>query len=341
VRARELGIAIGHAAPGRLNAVTDVAGVRVGHATLIEGEDVRTGVTVVVPPETPLFAGCHRLNGNGELTGLEWVRESGLLTTPIGITNTFSVGVVRDAIAAASADEDAWSLPVVGETFDGFLNDIRGQHVRAEHVDAALRAASETVDEGSVGGGTGMICHGFKAGIGTASRVVGEYVVGVLVQANYGRRDRFRVDGVPVGGLIGERIPTPRRGDEAGSIIGVVATDAPLLPQQCDRLAQRMGLAVARMGGTAAHSSGDIFFAFATGNRGLSGKGELALRMLGDDDISPYYDAVIESTEESILNSMLASSTMTGRDGNTVHALDPEQLQQALQDAGPAFAGPA
>ena len=227
MRARDLGIALGDGVPGPRNAITDVAGVRVGHRTLIEGESVRTGVTMVVPPETPLFAGCHRLNGNGELTGLEWVRESGLLTTPIGITNTFSVGVVRDAIAAASADEDAWSLPVVGETFDGFLNDIRGQHVTAEHVHAALEAAEGgAVEEGSVGGGTGMICHEFKGGIGTASRKVGDYLVGVLVQANYGRRERFRVDGVPVGRLIGERIPLPRDGDESGSIIGIVATDA-------------------------------------------------------------------------------------------------------------------
>jgi D-aminopeptidase len=330
VRARDLGIVIGDLAPGVRNAITDVEGVRVGHTTLIEGDSVRTGVTVIVPPETPLFAGCHRLNGNGELTGLEWVRESGFLTTPIGITNTFSVGVVRDAIAAASADEDAWSLPVVGETFDGFLNDIRSQRVTAAHVDAALRAAGEDVEEGSVGGGTGMICHGFKAGIGSASRVVGEYVVGVLVQANYGRRDRFRVDGVPVGRLLADRIPTPQRGDEAGSIIGVVATDAPLLPQQCDRLAQRVGLGVGRMGGTAAHSSGDIFFAFATGNRSLSADGELSLRMLGDAGISPFYDAVIDATEEAILNSMLASQTMTGRNGNTVHALDRRLLLEAL-----------
>jgi D-aminopeptidase len=331
VRARELGIVIGEGTPGAVNAITDVAGVRVGHTTLIEGDSVRTGVTMVVPPETPLFAGCHRLNGNGELTGLEWVRESGLLTTPIGITNTFSVGVVRDAIAAASADEDAWSLPVVGETFDGFLNDIRGQHVTAEHAHAALEAAGGgAVEEGSVGGGTGMICHEFKGGIGTASRMVGDYVVGVLVQANYGRRERFRVDGVPVGRLIGDRIPLPREGDESGSIIGIVATDAPLLPHQCDRLAQRAGLGVGRMGGTAAHSSGDIFFAFATGNRGLAGVGEFPIRMLSDTEITPFYDAVIESTEEAILNAMLASETMTGRDGNTVHALEPELLLKAL-----------
>src|SRR5712691_4382193 len=194
MRARDLGIAIGDGTPGASNAITDVGGVLVGHTTLIEGDSVRTGVTVVVPPETPVFAGCHRLNGNGELTGLEWVRESGLLTTPIGITNTFSVGVVRDAIAAASADEDAWSLPVVGETFDGFLNDIRRQYVTAEHVRAALGRATEEVEEGNVGGGTGMVCHGFKGGIGTASRRADEHVIGVLVQANHGRRARLRVD---------------------------------------------------------------------------------------------------------------------------------------------------
>jgi D-aminopeptidase len=332
MRARDLGIAIGDGTPGKNNAITDIAGVRVGHTTLIEGDSVRTGVTVIVPPETPLFAGCHRLNGNGELTGLEWVRESGLLTTPIGITNTFSVGVVRDTIAAASADEDAWSLPVVGETFDGFLNDIRGQHVRAEHANAALEGAhAGEVEEGGVGGGTGMVCHGFKGGIGTASRAVGGYLVGVLVQANYGRRDRFRVDGVPVGKLIGELIPEPTGGDESGSIIGIVATDAPLLPHQCNRLAQRTGLGVGRMGGTAAHSSGDLFFAFATGNRDLASEGVIDLEMLSDLEITPFYDAVIESTEEAILNAMLAAETMTGRDGNTVHALEPELLVEVLR----------
>ena len=323
---------------------------------MIAGDAIRTGVTIVAPPETPLFAGCHRLNGNGELTGLEWVRESGFLTTPIGITNTFSVGVVRDAIAAESADEDAWSLPVVGETFDGFLNDIRGQHVAAEHVRQALASASDdAVAEGSVGGGTGMTCHEFKAGIGTASRIVGDYVVGVLVQANYGRRNRFRVNGVPVGELIGDRIPLPApkapvrdsgpgegvRGNrevpptlgDQGSIIGIVATDAPLLPQQCNRLAQRMGLGVGRMGGTAAHSSGDLFFAFATGNRALAGGGEVPLRMVSDAEITPFYEVVIEATEEAILSSMLAAETMTGRDGNTVYALEPELLLEALQTA--------
>ena len=334
MRARDLGIVIGDNPPASGNAITDVDGIRVGHTTLIEGDAVRTGVTMVVPPETPLFAGCHRLNGNGELTGLEWVRESGFLTTPIGITNTFSVGVVRDAIAAESADEDAWSLPVVGETFDGFLNDIRGQHVTAEHAREALASASGTgVEEGSVGGGTGMICHELKAGIGTASRRVGNYTIGVLVQANYGRRSRFRVNGVPVGELIGERIPLPEGSDDGGSIIGIVATDAPLLAHQCNRLAQRMGLGVGRMGGTAANSSGDLFFAFATGNRGLAAEGELSLRMVSDTEITPFYDAVIEATEEAILNSMLASKTMTGRNGNTVYALDPDLLLEALRRA--------
>jgi D-aminopeptidase len=334
VRARDLGIAIGDREPGARNAISDVGDVVVGHSTLIEGDDVRTGVTVIVPPATPLFAGCHRLNGNGELTGLEWVRESGLLTTPIGITNTFSVGIVRDAIAARSSDEDAWSLPVVGETFDGFLNDIRAQRVSAAHVDAAFDAASADVVEGNVGGGTGMICHELKGGIGTSSRIVGDHVVGVLVQANYGSRGRFRVDGVPVGELLGDRIPRPEPYDEWGSIIGVAATNAPLLPHQCARLAQRIGLGVGRVGGTAAHTSGDLFFAFATGNRGLDAtSGELPLRMLSDGEISPYYAAVIDATEEAILNAMLAAETMTGRDGHTVHALDAELLQETLRRA--------
>jgi len=334
VRARDLGIAIGDGEPGARNAISDVDGVLVGHSTLIQGDDVRTGVTVIVPPETPLFAGCHRLNGNGELTGLEWVRESGLLTTPIGITNTFSVGVVRDAIAARSSDEDAWSLPVVGETFDGFLNDIRAQRVTAAHVDAAFDAASAEIAEGNVGGGTGMVCHELKGGIGTASRLVGDHVVGVLVQANYGRRSRFRVNGVPVGELLGDRIPLPEPREEWGSIIGVAATDAPLLPHQCARLAQRIGLGVGRVGGTAAHTSGDLFFAFATGNRGLdAGAGEVPLRMLSDGEITPYYAAIIDATEEAILNAMLAAETMTGREGRTVHALEAEVLQEVLRPA--------
>jgi D-aminopeptidase len=340
VRARELGIAIGEGEPGPNNAITDVAGARVGHTTLIEGDDVRTGVTVLFPHEgdpaaDPVFAASHRLNGNGELTGLEWVRESGLLTSPVGLTNTFSVGVVRDALVAAAPPEPDWHLPVVGETYDGFLNDIRGMHVRTEHVDQALTAAAGgPVAEGSVGGGTGMICHGFKGGIGTASRVVGDHMVGVLVQANYGRRPRFRVDGLPVGEAIGDSIPLPVRGGEGeGSIIGVVGTDAPLLPHQCARLAQRASLGVARVGGAGEHSSGDLFLAYATGNRGLAAleqPGEVALRMQSYALANDFFYAVIEATEEAILNALLAAETMVGRDGNTVYALDPDVLVETL-----------
>jgi D-aminopeptidase len=331
VRAGDLGIRIGELDPGTHDAITDVQGVRVGHSTVIEGSDVRTGVTVVVPPELPLFAGCHRLNGNGELTGLEWVRESGFLTTPIAITNTFSVGVVRDAVAAESADDDRWALPVVGETYDGFLNDAKGQHVTAEHTRRALAESSGgRVAEGNVGGGTGMICHGFKGGIGTASRRAGDHVVGVLVQANHGRRSRFRVNGVPVAARIGDRVPTPND-DGTGSIIGIVATDAPLLPHQCNRLAQRAGLGVARMGGLGENSSGDLFFAFASGNRALGlPTGTLRVSMLPNEEIDPLFEAVIDATEEAILNALLAAETMTGRAGHTAHALDPDLLVEAL-----------
>ncbi len=254
---------------------------------MIEGEDVRTGVTVVLPPAEPLFAGAHRINGNGELTGLEWMRDSGLLTTPVALTNTHSVGVVRDALVAAAAPgEYDWSLPVVGETWDGVLNDINGFHVRPEHVAAALeRAAGGAVEEGAVGGGTGMVCHGFKGGIGTSSRVVEDgWTLGVLVQANHGRRARLRVNGVPVGERIGpERVPLPATPEDAGSIIVVLATDAPLLPGQCERLARRAGFGIARTGGMGERSSGDFALCFATGNRGLDADGpELSLRMLND-----------------------------------------------------------
>ena len=344
VRARELGITIGAGEPGPDNAITDVGGARVGHTTLIDGDSVRTGVTVLFPHEgnpaaDPVFAASHRLNGNGELTGLEWVRESGLLTSPVGLTNTFSVGVVRDALVAAAPPEPDWHLPVVGETYDGFLNDIRGMHVHADHVDAAIAAAaSGPVPEGSVGGGTGMICHDFKGGIGTASRVVGGHVVGVLVQANYGRRRRFRVDGLPVGEAIDDRIPG-RKGGGDGSIIGIVGTDAPLLPHQCERLAQRAALGVARVGGAGEHSSGDIFLAYATGNRGLAAleqPGEVALSMQSYAHANDLFYAVIEATEEAILNALLAADTMTGRDGNTVYALDPDILVETLARLRPS-----
>ncbi len=344
-RARELGIAPGTLPTGERNAITDVVGVRVGHTTLIEGEAVRTGVTVVVPPDgEPVFAGAHRLNGNGELTGLEWVRESGLLTTPVGLTNTHSVGVVRDAIVAAGRDaraSGAWSLPVVGETWDGVLNDIDGMHVRAEHLHEALAGASGgPVEEGNVGGGTGMICHAFKGGTGTSSRVVEEVGgahVGVLVQANYGRRHRLRIDGVPVGEEIpvGE-VPAPGPAEPAvgGSIIAVVATDAPLLPGQCERLAQRAGLGVARMGGVGEDSSGDLFLAFATGNGGLASSAPVSVRMLANEQMTPLFDAVVEATEEAIVNALCVAGTMTGRDGATAYELPLERAREILARRG-------
>jgi D-aminopeptidase len=363
MRARDLGIAIGTLPTGPLNAITDVAGVRVGHTTLISGDGplvvgkgpIRTGVTVILPHDgdpgrEPVFAGSHTLNGNGEMTGLEWVRESGMLTTPIGLTNTHSVGVVRDALVAASVSGQEgvglWSLPVVAETWDGYLNDVNGQHVRPEHVFSALAAAaSGPVAEGSVGGGTGMKAFGFKAGIGTSSRRVGEehggYTVGALVQANHGRRERLAVDGVPVGRQISQAdVAGPAMTSETGSIIAVVATDAPLLPGQCRRLAERAGLGVARGGGGGENSSGDIFFAFATGNRGLRVEADanaprtFPLEMLNDDHISELFWAAIEATEEAILNSMLAAEAMTGRDGVTFPALPHDRLAEVMRRYG-------
>jgi D-aminopeptidase len=365
MRSRELGIRFGDVQPGPLDAITDVAGVRVGSVTLIEGDAVRTGVTVIVPSEADvgveqLFAGCHTLNGNGELTGLEWVRESGRLTTPIAITNTHSVGVVRDALVAHSVagredDRFAWALPVVGETWDGMLNDINGQHVRSEHVGEALAKASDgPVEEGAVGGGTGMICHGFKGGIGTASRVVaaehGGYTVGVLVQANHGWRERLTVAGAPVGRVLShdvvpdpyEDLPDSAAG--AGSIIVVVATDAPLLPHQCRRLAQRASLGIARTGGAGEHSSGDILLAFSTARQGLP-PSEVAdesepitvpITMFVDSHITPLYHATIEATEAAIVNALLAAETTTGRRGVTAYGLEPELLLEAMGRFGSA-----
>jgi len=364
MRARDLGITVGLMRPGPLNAITDVRGVRVGHTTLIEGEPgpvvtgqgpVRTGVTVVVPVSgdpfaAAVYAGAHRLNGNGELTGLEWIREAGLLAGPIGITNTSSVGVVRDAVVAAAVrsaahPESAWTLPVVGETWDGWLNDIDGQHVRAEHLFAALDAALDgPVTEGNVGGGTGMICHRFKGGIGTASRRLsaeeGGFTVGALVQANYGRRERLMIDGVPVGREIGLDVvasdrdgTSPATEPEVGSIIVILATDAPLLPHQCERLAQRAGLGVARVGGAGEHSSGDLFLAFATGNAGLVAADEPdgrpfshEVRALDDAWISPLFWGAIESTEEAIVNALVAADTMAGANGHVAHRLPHDLL---------------
>jgi D-aminopeptidase len=371
MRARDLGIRIGRMEPGPANAITDVAGVRVGHVTLISGEGplrvgsgpVRTGVTAIVPHDgdiwtEPVFAGAHRLNGNGELTGLEWIREHGMLGGAIGITNTHSVGTVRDGLIEAAARsrggrEDFWALPVVGETYDGALNDLNGFHVTTEHLHEALTAAVDgPVAEGNVGGGTGMICHEFKGGIGTASRVTRSgWTVGVLVQANYGARELLRIDGVPVGRAIPTtQVPSPwdqvealnaRATPEGGSIIGVVATNAPLLPHQCARLAQRVGMGVARMGSYASHGSGDLFVAFATGNRDLSRRaGEddprptVELRMVVDEHIDPLLEAVVEATEEAITNALLAAETMTGRDGITAHAIDHDRLVEVMRHHG-------
>lgn len=370
MRARDLGLEIGVLPSGPNDAITDVEGVRVGHSTIIRGEGplvvgegpVRTGVTVVCPREgsardEPVFAGCHRFNGNGEMTGLEWIREAGALTTPVAITNTHSVGVVRDALIAAELEErpgtdEYWSLPVVAETYDGTLNDINGQHVGVEHVREALQsAAGGPVVEGSVGGGTGMICHEFKGGIGTASRLVpedqGGWTVGALVQANYGSRSTLRVDGAPVGRVLTtERVPSPFEDEETeqpagtGSIIVVLATDAPLLPIQCDRLAIRAGVGLARMGGGLNDGSGDIFLAFATGNRGLpravleGGVPQtVPVRMLPNGRMTPLFHAAAEATEAAILNALLAAGTVTGRDGTTAHGLAPDALLATLEEA--------
>ena len=369
MRARELGIRIGDLPSGPEDAITDLEGVRVGHSTIVSGEGplvvgegpVRTGVTVVCPREgpardEPVFAGSHTFNGNGEMTGLEWIREAGALSTPVAITNTHSVGVVRDALIEAemearAGEEDHWCLPVVAETYDGTLNDINGQHVAVEHVHEALASASAgPVEEGSVGGGTGMICHEFKGGIGTASRRIpekeGGWTVGALVQTNYGRRQTLRVDGAPVGRVLSTgRIPSPyERGEEtppagAGSIIVILATDAPLLPIQCDRLAKRAGIGLGRMGGGLDDGSGDIFLAFATGNRGIppdglkSPQATVPLEMVTNEYISPLFYAAAEATEAAILNALLGAGDMTGRDGITAHGLTPELLLGALDEA--------
>lgn len=361
-RARDLGIVIGWMEPGPLNAITDVAGVRVGHTTLISGEGptvvgqgpVRTGVTVIIPQddisyENPLFAGYHQLNGNGEMTGLPWIEEAGHLTTPIGITSTHSVGVVRDAIIAHELRKDGdrdllWSLPVVGETYDGLLNDINGFHVKPEHVFAAFDSASDgPVAEGCVGGGTGMNCHGFKGGIGTASRRIpedrGGWTVGALVQANYGGRYWLRVDGVPVGEEItADEVPLPSRTPPRdGSIIVVVATDAPLLPGQCKRLAQRVTVGLARVGGYGDDGSGDLFLAFSTGNREFSngtGREPASVRVYPNNTISDLFVATLEATEEAIVNALCMATTMTGRDGRTSHAIPLDRLQEVMRKYG-------
>lgn len=354
-RARELGIRIGRLIPGEHNSITDVPGVKVGHTTLIRGEGalkvgegpVRTGVTVVVPGENihedPMFAGYHILNGCGEMTGLAWIGEAGKLSSPIAITNTYSVGVVHDAMIALGVSP---GLPVVAETWDGWLNDIRGMHVRAEHVKAALESArGGRVDEGCVGGGTGMICHGFKGGIGTSSRVLpekaGGWTVGVLVQANHGARRQLRVDGVPVGREISpDEVPMPYASFESvleggSSIIVIAGTNAPLLPMQCRRLAQRAALGVGRVGGLGENTSGDIFIAFSTANRGLHGVPDshrpILVQMLPDHSLDVLFEAVADATEEAILNALCAATTMEGIEGRTVHAIPLERLVELMR----------
>ena len=369
-RARDLGIPF-DGEPGPLDAITDVAGIAVGHATLIDGSGplvvgegpVRTGVTAVLPrgPATlhdPVFAGWFALNGNGEMTGTTWVEESGLLAGPVMITNTHSVGVVRDAVIAwwvkhttAEDPEDLWSLPVVAETWDGYLNDINGFHVKPEHAVGALEGArGGPVAEGGVGGGTGMVCYGFKGGIGTASRVVApvadttdgaeRYTVGVLVQTNFGRRGQLRIAGVPVGREIPDAIPyaaLPRQEEigEAGSIIVIVATDAPLLPHQLKRLARRAGLGVARTGGTAMNGSGDIFIAFSTANPGAgAAAGPVAVTMLPNERMDPLFAATVEATEEAIVNALVAGESMTGVDDHFVMGLPHERVREILRAHG-------
>lgn len=363
MRLRELGIQIGRLPAGPHNAITDVPGVWVGHATLIQDEPrtLRTGVTMVVPREGEIwrehaFAGSFIFNGSGEMTGLAWLEESGLLTTPIGLTNTHSVGVVRDALVAYAAEHGYlhhFLLPVVAETYDGRLNDINAFAVTTQHAFEALGAArGGPVPEGSVGGGTGVICHGFKAGIGTASRIVeseGErYTVGALVQANYGAKEGLCVDGVPIGrelareGVLRSACSDTeyalRNTPEAeGSIIVILGTDAPLLPIQCRRLARHATVGLARAGGVGYNGSGDLFLAFATGNSiPVHPTGPLALRMLPHAQLNPFFDAVAEAVEEAILNSLTAAGTMTGFGGFTALALPLDELQAVMRRFRPA-----
>ncbi|OLD19000.1 MAG: aminopeptidase [Acidobacteria bacterium] len=351
-RARDLGVPF-DGKPGPLNAITDVKGVEVGHTTLISGEGalkvgtgpVRTGVTAVLPrgknSKDQVFAGWFTLNGNGEMTGTTWVEESGFLDGPVMITNTHSVGVVRDAVIAwrvkqGPPDEDSywWSLPVVAETWDGYLNDVNGFHVKPEHVFHALDSAhSGPVEEGNVGGGTGMVCNEFKGGIGTASRVLntkqGRYTVGVLVQCNYGRRDQLRIAGVPVGREIQEQ---RTRKDDVGSIIVVVATDAPLIPTQLKRLAKRVSLGLGRNGSYSGDGSGDIFIAFSTANPGAAvSQGLPHLTMLPNGQLDPLFLATVQATEEAIINAMVAAETMTGINNRTVIALPHDRLREVLK----------
>jgi D-aminopeptidase len=346
-RARELGIPL-DGTPGQLNAITDVASVAVGYTTLIEGSGknaVRTGVTAILPRgratlEKSVFAGVFSLNGNGEMTGTHWIEESGFLEGPVMITGTHSVGTVRDAVIAwrikqGNPDPSGywWSLPVVAETWDGDLSDANGFHVKAEHVFAALEGAQGgALAEGNVGGGTAMVCHEFKCGTGTSSRVVEiagqRYTVGVLVQANYGVRSELRIAGVPVGKFMPVK---PPEAQDKGSIIIVVATDAPLLPQQMKRLARRASLGLARNGSYAGDGSGDLFLAFSTANAAANHVASFELRALGNGQLNPLFLATVQAVEESIVNALVAAETMTGRDDATVPAIDTGELKKILK----------
>ena len=351
-RARDLGVPF-EGTPGPLNAITDVKGVEVGHRTLISGEGklkvgvgpVRTGVTAIFPrgkaSADPVFAGWYTENGNGEMTGTTWVEESGFLYGPVMITNTHSVGVVRDAVIKWQFEhgppaplDDWWSLPVVAETWDGYLNDINGFHVKPEDAIAAIENAHDgPVEEGNVGGGTGMICSEFKGGIGTSSRKLsdkaGGYTVGVLVQCNYGIRRLLRVAGVPVG----KEIPGPSVwDDDTGSIIVVVATDAPLLPHQLKRLARRVTLGLGRNGSISGNDSGDIFISFSTANSGAGmSKGPAPITILPIGKIDPLFEATVQATEEAVINAMVAAETMTGIDNHRVEALPHDKLREVLK----------
>ncbi len=360
-RARDLGIPF-DGTPGPFNAITDVAGVTVGYTTLITGEGplvvgegpVRTGITAILPrgkTYDPVFAGWYSLNGNGEMTGTTWVEESGFLEGPVVITNTHSVGVARDAVVEwlfknnlydPVVDDVFWALPVVAETYDGNLNDINGFHVQKEHVFQALdRASPGKVLEGNIGGGTGMVCHYFKGGTGTASRLLekkdGGYTIGILVQANYGDRESFTIRGIPVGKEIKDLMPVwdfplNTKIEGSGSIIVVVATDAPLLPHQLKRLARRVPMGISRVGGYASNGSGDIFIAFSTANSGAANREVMVnLEMIPNDKMGPLFKATIQATEEAILNALTAAETMVGAGGNTIHAMPHDRVRKILK----------
>ncbi|MGA7187386.1 MAG: P1 family peptidase [Candidatus Acidiferrales bacterium] len=352
-RARDLGVPF-EGTPAPLNAITDVKGLELGYRTLISGEGklqvgvgpVRTGITAIFPrgkkAVDPVFAGWFTENGNGEMTGTTWVQESGFLYGPVMITNTHSVGVVRDAVIAwqlkygtALPLEDWWSLPVVAETWDGYLNDINGFHVTAADADAAMQDAhSGAIAEGNVGGGTGTICFEFKGGTGTASRKLpdrlGGYTVGVLVQCNFGTRHLLRIAGVPVGfEITGKKVWD----DDTGSIIVVVATDAPLLPSQMQRIAKRVTLGLGRLGSISGDGSGDIFIAFSTANpgAGMEQKKVVTVQMLPNDLMDGLFEATVQATEEAVVNALVAAKTMTGADGHTVEALPHDRLREVLK----------